>query len=393
MSSPLPRLSFALVVGLAAAIVTAPIGVGATQAGGLKIVVIEGEDAVNIIQQKSAVAPVVEVRDRNDLPVAGVPVTFTLAGGNTATFAGGVNALTVTTNAAGRATVAGFSPLSSGAVQINVTATVQGQTAAVSIVQTNYATVQAAQAAGASASTGSSSSASGAGSGGGGGLSGTTIGILGGIAAAGTVAALKLPGLLEGETEPPNITELNLFPSSAIQASTSVVFNFSGDVAGKVGTSWTQTWDFGDGTTRTIQVADGDFGEPVSHVYSTAGVFTVRLTITNHQGTQRSNQTTITVKSLSGRWQLGTTNTFYDFTQSGASFTGTSTAVPPRTITGMVQPFSFTETFVVNGITTVTTFSTPPPAGGATSGITADRIVGVMNGGGFNNTQMTLNRQ
>ena len=45
--------------------------------GGLKIVVISGEDAVNIIQQKTAVAPVVEVRDRNDLPVP-APISSTL---------------------------------------------------------------------------------------------------------------------------------------------------------------------------------------------------------------------------------------------------------------------------------------------------------------------------
>jgi hypothetical protein len=37
----------------------------------LRIVVIEGEDAVNVIQQKTAVAPVIEVRDRNNLPVPG----------------------------------------------------------------------------------------------------------------------------------------------------------------------------------------------------------------------------------------------------------------------------------------------------------------------------------
>ena len=42
----------------------------------LKIVVIAGEGAVNVIQQKTAVAPIVEVRDRNDQPVAGVVVTF-----------------------------------------------------------------------------------------------------------------------------------------------------------------------------------------------------------------------------------------------------------------------------------------------------------------------------
>ena len=46
----------------------------------LKIVVIEGEAGVNIIRQGTAVAPVIEVRDQNNLPIAGVPVTFTIAG-------------------------------------------------------------------------------------------------------------------------------------------------------------------------------------------------------------------------------------------------------------------------------------------------------------------------
>ena len=45
-------------------------------AGGLKIVVIDGEDGVNIVRKGTAVAPVVEVRDRNNLPVAGALVTF-----------------------------------------------------------------------------------------------------------------------------------------------------------------------------------------------------------------------------------------------------------------------------------------------------------------------------
>ena len=48
----------------------------AAQAAALKIVVLEGEGAVNIIQQKTAVAPVVEVRDRNNQPVSGVFVIF-----------------------------------------------------------------------------------------------------------------------------------------------------------------------------------------------------------------------------------------------------------------------------------------------------------------------------
>ena len=66
---------------------------------GLSIVVIEGEAGVNIIQQKTAVKPVVEVRDRNNLPIPGVLVTFSIEGGKAATL-GGASTLTVATNAA-----------------------------------------------------------------------------------------------------------------------------------------------------------------------------------------------------------------------------------------------------------------------------------------------------
>src|SRR5688572_15794414 len=51
----------------------------------LRIVVLEGEGAVNIIQQKTATAPVVEVRDQNDLPASGATVRFAIRGGR-ATF-------------------------------------------------------------------------------------------------------------------------------------------------------------------------------------------------------------------------------------------------------------------------------------------------------------------
>lgn len=53
----------------------------AAQSPALRIVVIEGEDAVNIIQQQTAVRSLVEVRDRNNLPVPGVLVTFSIEGG------------------------------------------------------------------------------------------------------------------------------------------------------------------------------------------------------------------------------------------------------------------------------------------------------------------------
>lgn len=150
----------------------------------LRIVVIEGEGAVNIIQQKTAVAPVIEVRDQNNLPVGGATVTFTIQGGKTAAFAGGSQTLTVTTNAAGRAVAAAVNPLGSGTVQIQAAAAFQGQTAAATITQTNVMT--AAQAGASTASAGGA-----AGGGGGGGLGGGAIaGIAGGVAAAGAATVL-----------------------------------------------------------------------------------------------------------------------------------------------------------------------------------------------------------
>src|SRR5262245_57140856 len=101
------------------------------QIAALRILVVEGEGAVNVIRQKTAVPPVVEVRDRNDLPVAGAVVTFTV--GPNATFGTTVHTLTLVTNAAGRAAVTTLTPTSAGAVQINVAAAFQGQTATAAI--------------------------------------------------------------------------------------------------------------------------------------------------------------------------------------------------------------------------------------------------------------------
>ena len=105
----------------------------------LRIVVIAGEDAINVIQQKTAVTPIVEVRDRNDQPVAGAVVLFAVRSGR-ATFRGS-RTLTVTTNSAGRAVAEGFLPASAGPMEVSVTATYQGQSAvAVTVAQTNVET-------------------------------------------------------------------------------------------------------------------------------------------------------------------------------------------------------------------------------------------------------------
>lgn len=169
------------------------------QAAGLKIVVIAGEGAVNVIQQKSAVAPVIEVRDRNNLPVSGAVVTFSIGTGQAATFGAGLQTLTVTTNAAGQATALGLTPTATGALQIQATAAFQGQIASATIAQTNVATAAQVAAAGGAGSAGASGAATGA-AGGGVGLSGTTIGILGAAVGGGALVATQAGG---GDAAPP----------------------------------------------------------------------------------------------------------------------------------------------------------------------------------------------
>jgi hypothetical protein len=166
------------------------------QNAGLRIVVVEGEDAVNVIQQKSAVAPVIEVRDRNDQPVSGAVVRFAISKGR-ASFSG-ARALTVTTNTAGRAIATGLTPSGSGALQISAAATFQGQTAVATIAQTNVMTAAAAGAG--SAGAGGGASAAGGAAGGGGGLSATTVGIVGGAVAGGAIAAKEVLGGAGGGT-------------------------------------------------------------------------------------------------------------------------------------------------------------------------------------------------
>jgi hypothetical protein len=166
----------------------------------LRIVVLEGEGAVNIIQQKTAVRPLVEVRDRNNVPVAGATVTFAISGGQPAAFAGGLQILTVTTNAAGQAAAGGLNALSSGAFQIQVQAAYQGEIATAAISQTNFATAAAAAQAGTTAAGGtggSTSGAAGGAAGGGGGISGTTLAIVGAAVAGGAVAATQVAGSRE----------------------------------------------------------------------------------------------------------------------------------------------------------------------------------------------------
>lgn len=104
----------------------------------LKIVILEGEEGVNIIKKKTAVRPVVEVRDKNNSPVSGAAVVFLLPqSGPGGTFATGGKMMTVVTDSSGRATAGAFQPNGTGQFKIQVTASHQGRSASTAIAQTN----------------------------------------------------------------------------------------------------------------------------------------------------------------------------------------------------------------------------------------------------------------
>ena len=109
--------------------------------GGLKIVVLEGEGALNSIKAKSATQPVVEVRDVSDNPVEGAEVTFRLpSSGAGAFFSGYLNYQVARTDNRGRAMASGMTPNDQeGRFNIKVTATQGGKSGSVVIAQTNTA--------------------------------------------------------------------------------------------------------------------------------------------------------------------------------------------------------------------------------------------------------------
>jgi hypothetical protein len=130
-------------LGVLAAVVT----LGAQQPSELQILVIGGEGSINNVKQRTAREPVVEVRDRNNRPVAGALVLFEAPNdGASGTFLGGSRALRVTTDAQGRAVGQGFRPnTTQGDFVLQVTATAGAATAATAIHMRNGGAGAAAQ--------------------------------------------------------------------------------------------------------------------------------------------------------------------------------------------------------------------------------------------------------
>lgn len=136
---------------LTALSVLAPSPVAAQQPGAparLKIIVLEGQGAVNLLPSRTAVQPVIEVRDENDNPLEGVTVTFELpASGPGGIFPGGQPSQIGVTNRQGQVSTRGFVPNDRpGEFEILVRAEYQGRTAVERIRQANgYLTAEEAR--------------------------------------------------------------------------------------------------------------------------------------------------------------------------------------------------------------------------------------------------------
>jgi hypothetical protein len=109
--------------------------------GGLKVVVREGEGAVNNIRQLRAKEPVIEVQDANGQPLKGVAVSFVLPDlGASGVFSNGASSLALLTDEKGLAVGRGLRPNNVvGQYEIRVVASYQGQTGRAVISQTNAA--------------------------------------------------------------------------------------------------------------------------------------------------------------------------------------------------------------------------------------------------------------
>lgn len=152
VSAPVGLLVITLSVGMACQVETGlafPLPGQAGNAPSFHINVLEGEDGVNILKTKMAVKPVVEVRDRNNLPVSGATVVFLAPdSGPRVVFAHGSNTFMTTTDASGHAAVANSKPVGQGSFRIRVRVDFHGQVVTSSFTQTNFVTVAAATAAG-----------------------------------------------------------------------------------------------------------------------------------------------------------------------------------------------------------------------------------------------------
>ena len=111
----------------------------ASQTSPMKIVAVEGQGAINIVNKGTERNLTVRVEEKYGVPVQGIPVTFTLPGsGPSGYFKNRARSVTVHTDAGGYAVVRGFRPNKLvGRYAIEARAAAPGGPITASIPQTN----------------------------------------------------------------------------------------------------------------------------------------------------------------------------------------------------------------------------------------------------------------
>jgi hypothetical protein len=108
------------------------------QSPALRIVVLVGENAVNVIKKGTVVMPVVQVLDQSGKPVVGAEVTFFApADGASMQFTDGSRSSTIATDAEGKASPVGGVALNAGEFEYRITAVFRDLRATAAIQQTN----------------------------------------------------------------------------------------------------------------------------------------------------------------------------------------------------------------------------------------------------------------
>jgi hypothetical protein len=314
----------------------------ARAADGLKVIVVDGAEAANIVAEKIAAEPVIEVRDRDDRRVPNAIVRFlirkTARNRLAAVFRNGQAEVRTLTDATGRASANALTPLEPGSFQIDVEASYQGQTGKATIHHTNFATSADAKSAGREPGKSTSSNAPTAASGAtattttattttataattastaavaaGGGMSKlAVVGLaLGGAAGAGAAVVLA-----RKESDAPAGTVSAVTPSQTGGVQSASPFTFSVQVTGFDAGSTTYRWEFGDGGTST---------EPTpTHVYAAAGTFNVVVTVSDPRQSARSEMS-VTVFSVTGTWVTSDGRVTLQLTQADTAMSGVAT--------------------------------------------------------------------
>jgi len=104
----------------------------------MRVLVLQGQNAVNSIREGIVTMPVVEVHDENDLPVEGADVAFELpATGAGGTFPGGQTTMSVKSDLRGQAAASFVLNPEPGRFVIKVSASLRNRTGHTTINQTN----------------------------------------------------------------------------------------------------------------------------------------------------------------------------------------------------------------------------------------------------------------